>query len=251
MWNRPQLMEEVADLLFTAGVAALLMMAAIVAARLPLFRIREVVVVSELREVRRGEIERALAANLRGNFFSARLETFRKSLEQLPWVRRAEVRRRWPASIEVRIEEHQPVAFWGRPGGRLLNSHGEIFLAGISVPPPETLPVLAGPTGFAPEMLAYYRQAAELLKTIGRKPRALNVSPRLALQLKLDDGMIVELGRQQAKATIRERLERFTGFYPWMLTAAGQRPEVVDMRYPNGFALRTGAPPRDEGKGQP
>lgn len=254
MWNRPQLMKDVADLLFTAGAAALLVAVAIGAARLPLFPIREVVVTNELREVRRAEIERSLSGNLRGNFFSISLDAVRQSLEQLPWVRRAEVRRQWPMSLEVSIEEHVPVAFWGQASGQLVNSHGEIFAAGISVPPSGALPVLVGPTSFVPEVLGYYQQAADLLKPIGRTPRTLNVSPRLALQLKLDDGMIVELGRQQTKAPVRERLERFVEFYPSILTAARKRPEVVDMRYPKGFALRVNAlaaAPESEGKGKP
>lgn len=254
MWNRPQLMKDVADLLFVAGAAALLVAVAIGVARLPLFPIRDVVVTHELREVRRSEIERVLEGKLRGNFFSVSLETVRQSLEQLPWVRRAEVRRQWPSSIEVGIEEHVPVAFWGQATGQLVNSHGEIFVAGMSAPPMEALPILVGPTNFVPEMLGYYQQAAELLKPIGRVPRVLNVSPRLALQLKLDDGMVVELGRQQAKAPVRERLERFVAFYPSVLTAAKKRPEVVDMRYPRGFALRVNAlaaAPESESKGRP
>ena len=103
-------------------------------------------------------------------------------------------------------------------------------------------------------MLGYYQQAADLLTPIGRTPRTLNVSPRLALTLKLDAGMIVELGRQQTKAPVRERLERFVEFYPSILTAARKRPEVVDMRYPKGFALRVNAlaaAPESEGKGKP
>jgi cell division protein FtsQ len=251
MWNRPQLMRDVADLLFTAGAAALIVAAAIGLARLPLFPIREVVVAGELREVRRAEIEWAVSENLRGNFFGIRLDAFRKSLERLPWVRRADVRRHWPARIEVALEEHVPVAFWGRSGGQLVNSYGEIFQAGIGVPPAGSLPLLAGPAGFAPEMLDYYRQAVDLLAGIGRAPRALVVSARLALQLKLDDGTIVELGRPQDKAPIRERLMRFVAFYPSISGTLGKRPEVVDMRYPNGFALRTAARSGNEGGGAP
>jgi cell division protein FtsQ len=240
-------MRDVADLLFMAGTAALLVAAAVGAARLPFFPIREVVVASELREVRRIDVERALSGNLRGNFFSVNLEAIRQSLEQLPWVRRAEVRRQWPAGLRVSIEEHVPVAFWGVGNGRLVNSHGEIFMAGAA-PPPGALPVLAGPPGFVREMLGYYRLAADLLRPIGRKIRALDVSPRLSLQLTLDDGTIVRLGRRQDGTPVRERLGRFVEFYPSILTAAGKRPEIVDMRYPNGFALRTSAASESRGK---
>ena len=90
-----------------------------------------------------------------------------------------------------------------------------------------------------------------MLKPIGRAPRALTISPRLAVQLRLDDGMVVELGRQQQKAPVRDRLERFVEYYPSVMSAAGQRPTVVDMRYPNGFALRVAAASVTENKGKP
>jgi cell division protein FtsQ len=251
MWNRPQLMKDAADLIFMAGTAMLLVAGVVCVARLPLFPIREVMVMNELRQVRRVDIERALFGNLRGNFFSVHLDALRQSLERLPWVRRAEVRRQWPAGLQVSIEEHVPVAFWGAGSGRLVNSHGEIFIAGVGAPPPEALPILAGPVGFVREMVDYYRMAVDLLKPIGRAPRVLTVSPRLALQLRLDDGTTVKLGREQAKAPVRERLERFVAFYPSILTAAGKRPEIVDMRYPNGFALRASVMSESRNRGKP
>ncbi len=261
MWNKPQLMTAVSDLLLVAGSAALLVAATVWSARLPLFPLREVVVTHELREVRRSEIERALTGRLRGNFFSVNLDVLRQSLEQLPWVRHAEVRRQWPARIEVTIEEHVPVAFWGQGTGKLVNAQGEVFAAVMSTPPTAPMPLLVGPPGVAPDMLGYYQQAEEMLRPLGRSPRSLHVSPRLAVQLRLDDGMIVELGRQQAKAPVRQRLERFVEYYPSVLTVAKQRPSgsalsvgVVDMRYPNGFALRVNATtvvPVIEKKGKP
>ncbi len=238
MWNKPQLLIAISDLLILAAVAALIGAAVLWSARLPLFPLREVVVTSELREVRRSELERTLAGRLRGNFFSVNVEAVRVALEQLPWVRHAEVRRRWPFHLEVALEEHVPVAYWGQGGGQLVNAYGEVFAAAMSRPAPENMPVLVGPMGWAPEMLAYYEQAQELLAPLGRLPRVINVSPRLAVQLKLDDGMIVELGRQQTKAPLKGRLERLVDYYPSVLTLAGQKPAVVDLRYPNGFALR-------------
>ena len=77
----------------------------------------------------------------------------------------------------------------------------------------------------------------------------LEVLARVQNQLRLK-----ELGRQQAKAPVKERLERFVEFYPSILTVARKRPEVVDMRYPNGFALKVNglaAAPVAEEKGKP
>ena len=251
MWNKPQLMTAVADLLSVAAAAALLVAALVLSARLPMFPLRELVVSHSLREVRRAEVETALSGLLHGNFFSVNLDLVRQSLEQLPWVRHAEVRRQWPARIEVDIEEHVPVAFWGQSTGQLVNTNGEVFAAAMSVPPSETMPVLLGPVGMAPEMLGYYQQAVDMLKPIGRMPNSLTISPRLAVQLQLDDGMTVELGRVQSKAPARDRLQRFVEYYPSVISAAKTRPSVVDMRYPNGFALRVAAAPVIENKGKP
>ena len=241
MWNKPQLMTAVSDLLFVAAAAALLVAGVVWSTRLPLFPLREVVVLQDLHEVKRSEVEAALDGRLLGNFFSVDLNVLRQSLEQLPWVRHADLRRRWPSRIEVNLEEHVPVAYWGQASGQLVNSYGEVFTANLSRAPSVDMPVLVGPTGMAPEMLGYFQQAEDLLKPIGRQPRALNVSLRQALQVKLDDGMVIELGREQAKAPVRERLARFVAHYHSVLTAARQRPSVVDMRYPNGFALRLNA----------
>ena len=251
MWNRPQLMTAVSDLLFVAAAAALLVSAVVWIARLPLFPIHEVQVTNVLQEVRRTDLEEALAGRLRGNFFSVNLEGIRQAVEQLPWVRTAEARRQWPSRIEISIEEHQPVAYWGDSTGQLVNSHGEVFTAAMTVPPPAPIPMLFGPNELTLDMLGYYQRAADLIKPLGRVPLALTISPRLAVQMKLDDGMVVELGREQPKAPVRERLMRFVEFYPNVLTAARQRPTVVDMRYPNGFALHVAAAPVIESKGKP
>lgn len=251
MWDKPQLMTAVAELIFVSAAAILFVMLLIWGARLPVLPLREIVVRQELREIRRSDVERALSDRLRGNLVSINLEAVRQSLEQLPWVRHVDVRRSWPSSIEVNIEEHVPAAVWGQAAGQFVNTYGEVFSATSSQMPLESLPVLAGPPGLAPEMLAYYREAEEMLRPLGRVPRALNVSARLAVQLRLDDGMIVELGRQQAKAPVRERLERFVDYYPSLLTVAQQRPKVVDMRYPNGFALRVAVGPAVEDRGKP
>ena len=109
--------------------------------------------------------------------------------------RKAEVRRQWPGRLEVSLEEHVPAAFWGQATGQLVNTHGEVFTASLQTLPATPMPVLTGPAGLSVEMLGYYRQAVEILRPLGRTPQSLTISPRLAVQLRLDDGMLVELGR--------------------------------------------------------
>ena len=249
MWQKPHLLTAVSDLLFLAGAAALLVAAVVWGTpRLSLFPLREVQVTHELREVQRSELEESLSELLRGNFFTVDIETVRQSLEGLPWVRRAEIWRKWPSRIEVRIEEHQAVAHWGDGQGQLVNTYGEVFPA--SLLREQSLPRLSGPTGSSSEVLRRYEEFAQLMKPVGLLPAQLALSPRLAWLVKLEDGMWIELGREQPKAPIRMRLQRFVDYYPTLSDARGVRPTAVDMRYPNGFALRFPASAVQEVKGK-
>jgi cell division protein FtsQ len=64
------------------------------------------------------------------------------------------------------------------------------------------------------------------------------LSSRLAWQLKLSNGLTIQLGRDSDKDRVEERLARFASAFPHTLAKTRQRLEYVDLRYPNGFALR-------------
>ena len=72
------------------------------------------------------------------------------------------------------------------------------------------------------------------------------LSPRLAWQLKLQNGMVVDVGREQPKSPVGARLMRFVDVYPELVGKRAVRPAVVDLRYPNGFAMKVAG----EGKGK-
>jgi cell division protein FtsQ len=236
IWERPLLINLLADLLFIAAAAGLSYAAATAVQRLPVFPLRQLVLVQPLHEVAQSQIEHAARTALTGNFFTVNLETVRDAFQQLPWVRRANVRRLWPDGIEVAIEEHVAAARW-RPGDespRLVNSYGEVFVADAI---PAQLPILSGPDGAAPLLLSQYREFTQTLAPLGRRPLALAMTPRRALQLRLDDGLVLELGRDQSKDTLSERLSRFVTAYGEVRGRLAADPDRVDLRYPNGFAL--------------
>ncbi|MDP2811078.1 MAG: cell division protein FtsQ/DivIB [Rhodocyclaceae bacterium] len=239
-WNKPALMNMTAELLIVLGSAALAWAAVTAIQRLPVFPLREMVVVGKIGQVTRGQIEHVARAAVTGNFFTIDLDSARAAFGKLPWVRKAEVRRRWPDGIELALEEHVAAARW-RPGegagaseGRLVNTRGEIF-AGTS---DEALPVLSGPEGSAPRLLERHRDFDAMLAAIGRRVEGVALTAREAWQLRLEGGLILELGRDQPKHPLAERIARFVLHYPAAREAAGISAGVVDMRYPNGFALR-------------
>ena len=246
MWNKPHLLNAIADLLMLVASAVMLAAAAVWLVRVPSLPVRQVVFVEPLAHTRRLEVEQALPGALKGNFFSLNLETVRGALEKLPWVRKVEVRRIWPARLEVRVEEHRPAARWGEGRGELVNSYGEVFAALAGETERAALPLLFGPQGTAAEVLKRYGEFVGRFGSVNEKPVQLLLSPRLAWQLKLESGMVVDMGREQPKSPVGVRLQRFIEVYPETVANRAVRPVVVDLRYPNGFAMRVAG----EGKGK-
>jgi cell division protein FtsQ len=237
MWDRPALLERAAHVLF--ALAALLVAGALLlhVSRRPEFALREVRIAAPLMHVSRDDIEATVGRDLRGTFFTLDLDRARAAFERLPWVRSVAVSRRWPAALDVTIEEHQPFARWVAPVPRgqaappaLVNTHGEVFQAAYDAP----LPVFAGPEGSAREIAIQYRYFRRGLAAIGETPVEVRVSARRAWQLKLESGLTLALGRED----VETRLARFVAAYGQTLARLNRRVDYVDLRYANGFAVR-------------
>ena len=101
------------------------------------------------RELEHVSAEALRAASLNefsGNFFTVDLGRVRQSFEEVPWVRRAQVRRLWPNRLFVALEEHRPLAQWG--DGRFVNTFGELFSVNPrEVDRRESLLAFTGPEG--------------------------------------------------------------------------------------------------------
>lgn len=237
MWNNPRLLLAAADLLWVLAGLCLAVALAVWVSRQPITPLKRVVVVNALQEVHRADVEQALQG-LRGNMISVSLDEVRASLERLAWVRRADVRRRWPASLELVLHEQEVVARWGNGTQQLVNMQGEVFFAPTAQRPLAGLPEFNGPVGSAPEILARFREVSTVLEPTGRQAVEVTLTPRLAWQLRLDDGMKIELGRDQARSPILARLKRFAEIYRTVVAVRPTRPSLVDLRYPNGFVMR-------------
>ena len=198
--------------------------------RSPLFPLRVVELRTPLKQASPVQVEAAIARLASGNFFAVSIDELRAALEKLPWVRAAAVRRVWPDRLEIRIEEHVPLARWGAEA--LVNTHGERF-AGTSE---AELPVFIGPPGSEAEVTRRYARFSQLLAPIGSPLERVVLSARHAWQLRLANGLQLTLGRDTELA--EQRLARFVQAYARTPDAADRAREIVDLRYPNGFALR-------------
>ena len=228
MWDKPELLNRVATALYGAAAALALYGAGLAVIQLPLFPLREVRVVDVAPHVTPEQVEAIVKRDLRGNFFTLDLAAARAAFEGLPWVRRVQVRRHWPDRLDVALEEHVPLARWGDTA--LVSTNGEVFEGEHAGP----LPVFNGPAGSAKEIAIQYQHFRRSLAAIGQAPLLVKVSPRRAWQVTLDSGLTLELGREHVEA----RLARFVAAYERTVGSLGRRLDYVDLRYPNGFAVR-------------
>jgi cell division protein FtsQ len=192
------------------------------------FPVGQIVLKGNLHNTTRAQIEAVLPRG--GNFFAVDLAEMRAGLERLPWVRRVAVRRVWPGALEVSIEEHVALARWGDE--RLVNTYGETF-SGKSK---EGLPAFIAPGGTAAEVTRRYRRFARIVAPLDTGVERVVLTQRHAWQLRLDNGLHLMLGRDADLA--EERLRKFVEAHAATLAKTGKKHDYVDLRYPNGFALR-------------
>ncbi|UCE32297.1 MAG: cell division protein FtsQ/DivIB [Burkholderiales bacterium] len=246
-WHNARALNLLANGLLALALAAAGAAAALTFARHPSFTLRSIELragpASQLVHVSLPALRSAAGGKVAGNFFSVDLQAVRARFEAAPWVRRASVRRIWPDRLVVQLEEHRPVAIWS--DGRLVNSFGELFSANVAeLEEVAPLPELAGPPGTEAELLARWQALTAWLAPLRLVPQALELSDRYAWSATLEGGSRLLLGREQGVAHA-ERVARMVDVMPQVVARLGAMPAVIDLRYPNGFAVR--AP----GKAQP
>lgn len=184
----------------------------------------------DLRQVDVARVRETVLPHAQRGFFAVRLDDARRGVAKLPWVEHAEVRKRWPDVLEVRIHEHRPFARWGED--RLLSEQGRLFAAeGVEVP--ARLPLLHGPEARIDEVVALYNESRTLFAPTGFDVRALLLDNRGSWAMVLSNGTRVVVGSHEA----RLRLARFARLMPQLLAQKQAPLARADLRYTNGFAL--------------
>ncbi|MHB8417406.1 MAG: cell division protein FtsQ/DivIB [Myxococcales bacterium] len=153
------------------------------------------------------------------NVFRADLDAARSQLEQIPWVRRARVTRLLPRTVQLSIEEREPVAQVALGTLYLVDEEGELFKR-VSPGDGVDLPIV---TGLSRERFEADRAAAsaelgpalELLAELSRRKlpelSEIHVDGTLGLTAYLGDGATaVQLGWGDLPAKL-DRLERARG----------------------------------------
>ncbi len=233
-----RLMNWVANTLFLVFVALGLGGLALWAARHPAWALGGITVHGDVAHQNEVTFRAHLLPRLQGSFLTLDLQEVKRLFEGVPWVRQAVVQREFPNRLKVTLEEHRPVAWWGEAGsGRLINAQGEVFEASPDEPGADGWVELRGPEGYAAQVHALYEGLGPVLRRLELGIRRLGMDSRGSWKAELDNGAVMVLGRGDADMLMR-RVHTWVGTMPQLTQRYGRDLESVDLRYPNGYAVR-------------
>jgi cell division protein FtsQ len=195
-----------------------------------LMPVRYVRLEGAVQNVDPAELERVLTPLLTSAYPWVDLNALESAARTQPWVGEAGVVRVWPDTLVVRLRELKPFARW--EGGSFLSEEGVRFRAKEDLAFAH-LPLLSGPEGKERLMLTLLKSMNLRLAEQGKRVAALHLNKRRALSFRLDDGLVVRLGRQ-------DPVRAFTRFLRVTRLLGPERMQAiqrVDLRYPNGFAV--------------
>lgn len=263
MFNDARLTNLIANALALIAVTALAAGAVVWVAQRPYFVIDrlhiEPLKADDLNYVSPATVRATIAGRLAGNFFFIELNEVRELIETVPWVRKAQVRRVWPNTLRVGIEEQQPLALWNQD--EMINTWGEAFSANQGELPDNTaLPQLNGPEASERLVVQRYAEIARWFAPLQLRVQEVTLSPRYAWDVTLSNGMSLALGRDPAADVadphgrsgalpFAERIERFVHAWPALNSRLdGRVLNTADLRYPNGFSITLAPVPNSSTK---
>ncbi len=192
--------------------------------------LKQVQLEAPFNKISKQVLHEVLRKRISGGFFSLDVEAVTKALNALPWVNHVEVRRVWPDTLHVTVNEQVALARWRDQA--LVNVDGELFYPAVETFPPD-LVELNGPEDTVALMAQQFHRFNETLRQGGLAMQRIHLSERRAWELELNNNTVIVLGRSD----MGQRLQRFVRFYP-QLMASAKEVRRVDMRYTNGFAVQ-------------
>ncbi|NYT46509.1 MAG: FtsQ-type POTRA domain-containing protein [Candidatus Methanofishera endochildressiae] len=177
------------------------------------------------------DIQMKINPLVQAGYFSVDLQAIRNSLMRLPWTESIQVQRIWPNRLKLRIYEQKPVIRWQEHS--LLNEQGEVFRP-LNIDRFQTLPVLYAPNEQRLALLEVMHGISVSLMDEGLYLTEFRVNERQSWLLSMENGLVIQLGRLQP-------LEKFSQLMKALIVSGGElvnKMVYVDMRYPNGYAVR-------------
>ncbi|KGM06632.1 Cell division protein FtsQ [Methylophaga thiooxydans] len=192
--------------------------------------VKHVTVEGELRHTDKDGLVAAVSPLVRGSFVDVDVAGIRQAGEALPWVKQIQVRRVWPDTLHLVVEEHKAIARWNEDG--LVNTSGAVFFPAQATLP-KGLVQLNGPNGTSELMARRLVDIQGQVDSLDLRVTAISMDKRRAWQVDFKGGLHLKLGRADGDL----RLSRFITVYGSSLNTYSEQIKEVDMRYTNGLAV--------------
>ena len=239
-WDDIDLMQAVTRIM--VWVAAMLLLIACVGWFLqrPFFAINQFRFVGDVAQLEAKPthdlIEQNLGQGLAGGFFSMNLYQVQSSLQNLSWVKSTSVRKVWPHAIEINITQHTPVAIWK---DRYLSPEGQLFATRLSDTQRAQLLEAEGPDAASQLVAEKIPVIEQWFAPLGWAVKKVVLSERYSWRVWFKNGVLVELGRADTPQALEERVHRLQQSMAFVQENIGSTGAYIDLRYPNGFAMRS------------
>jgi cell division protein FtsQ len=193
--------------------------------------IKHVTVEGDLVHIDQHILSQTVKPYVSGGFLDVNVNRIQQAGESLPWVRQVQVRRVWPDTIHLIVEEQTVVARWNQTG--LINSFGEVFYP-QTMAKTKGLIEINGPKGLSEMMTRQLVKMQAELDALGLRVSKLTMDERHAWKLTLNEDIELNLGRSNMDI----RFARFKTAFQGQLAQYQTNIAVVDMRYTNGFSVQ-------------
>lgn len=198
------------------------------------FPITQVKLNGQLQHVNPDLVQQQLQGMAPLYFFSANLPRIRQQLRQAqPWLRTVKVRRVWPATLVLDLQEYHPLAVWNHVA--YIDTAGDV-VTGLQQRGklPSGLPQLSGPVGSEAQVWSFYLLAKKTLSNIPVPLIKVALSDDQQWTLVLQNNLQINLGAM----AVQVRLKRFARLYTLLLRQRSKLPLQVDLRYPHALAVQ-------------
>lgn len=197
--------------------------------------IEKVQVITTYEHLEPKVLQKIIGSYLSNNFFDLDALGLKKDLLALPWVDKVSIRRKWPNTIIVNIDEQHPIARW--KDAALFNTKGMLFTPPVKTFP-NGLPLLLGPEEDVQDVIGNYLTMQKLLVPLNFTVTQLDVDERGSWHMILNSNLNIFLGDEN----ILSRLQNFIIAYPKIIADhPDKKIAAVDLRYKNGVAVHWNA----------
>lgn len=202
------------------------------------FNIKKITLMGDAAHVDREQLQTSVVKMIEGNYFSLNSASIVESISTLPWVDTVRLRRKWPDTLTIDIQEYQPIAHWGEK--QWLTTTGK--LVSLPLATNVVLPQLDGPANYVDRVWETYRKWSALFARNGIRLRNISLSKQHLYTLKLEyttyqenaakgfEMILAEDNADQQLVTFLSSRRQGLIEYPRLI-------KMVDLRYTSGFSI--------------